>query len=272
MRRRATRTSISPTRAGWARAVFRDNSQAADLRFAVWAPNATAVDVVFGKPDNGYISDDGTGIDRDAKVFSLTKGDDAIFQSAVIPDFAAFEGAPYMYRLTNAQGQTVFRTDLFSREQIGRGGVDPTGGAFTGDPSTLDGTKGCSLVRSIDTVAKDVAHPEGERIPVSEFWATEFTPGLTVPSRIEDLIIYELHVNSLAAGENRPGNLQALSRYCRTWSTSASTRSSCSRCRSSPVGSVGGTATPTISPSRRLPAAGRSTGTSCGSATAAASP
>ena len=191
-----------------AREVFRDHSQAADLRFAVWAPNATAVDVVFGKPDNGYISDDGTGIDPDAKVFSLTKGDDGIFQSAVIPDFAAFEGAPYMYRITNAQGKTVFRTDLFSREQIGRGGVDPKGGPFTGDPSTLDGTKGCSLVRSIDTVAKDVAHPEGERIPVSEFWATEFTPGLTVPSRIEDLIIYELHVNSLGAGKNRPGNLQ----------------------------------------------------------------
>ncbi|HMB02574.1 MAG TPA: alpha-amylase family glycosyl hydrolase [Isosphaeraceae bacterium] len=200
-----------------AREVFRDDSQASDLRFAVWAPNATAVDVVFGKPDNGYISDKplGTGIDPNAKVFSLTKGDDGIFQSAVIPDFATFEGAPYMYRLTNAQGQTKFRTDLFSREQIGRGAVDPKKGKkedeedlFTGDPSTLDGTKGCSLVRSIDTVAKDVAHPEGERIPVSEFWATEFTPGLTVPSRIEDLIIYELHVNSLGAGENRPGNLQ----------------------------------------------------------------
>ena len=50
-----------------ARGIYPDHSQAADLRFAVWAPNATTVDVVFGKPDNGYISDDGTGIDPAAK-------------------------------------------------------------------------------------------------------------------------------------------------------------------------------------------------------------
>ena len=191
-----------------ARQVFRDGSPDADLRFAVWAPNALAVDVVFGRPDNGYISDDGTGIDPAAPVFPLTKGDDGIFRSAVVPDFAAFEGAPYLYRLTNAQGRTVFRTDLFSREQIGRGGIDPRGGPFTSDPSTLDGTKGCSLVRSLDTVARDVAAPGGERIGVGEFWASEFTPGLAVPGRIEDLVIYELHVNALAAGEDRPGNLQ----------------------------------------------------------------
>jgi hypothetical protein len=67
--------------------------------------------------------------------------------------------APYMYRITNAQGEPVFRTDLFSREQIGRGAFDPAGHPFAGDPSTLDGTKGCSLVRSIDTVAKHAANP-----------------------------------------------------------------------------------------------------------------
>ena len=45
---------------------------------------------------------------------------DGIWQSAVIPHFAAHEGLPYMYRITNAQGHVVYRTD-FSRQQIGRG-------------------------------------------------------------------------------------------------------------------------------------------------------
>ena len=49
---------------------------------------------------------------------------------------------------------------------------------------------------------------DGERIPEAEFWANEFTPGLPVPTRIEDLVIYELHVNALGFGENRAGNLQ----------------------------------------------------------------
>ena len=191
-----------------AREVYLDPARAADLRFAVWAPNARAVDVVFGTRANGYISDDGAGIDPAAPVIPLTSGDGGIWRSAIIPDFAAFEGAPYMYRLTNAQGEVVFRTDLFSREQIGRGGGDPGGGPYAGDPAGLDGTKGCSLVRSLDSVAKDVADPGGERIPDAEFWATEFTPGLAVPGRIEDLIVYELHVNALAAGEDRPGNLR----------------------------------------------------------------
>jgi 1,4-alpha-glucan branching enzyme len=179
-----------------------------DLRFAVWAPNALSVETVFGKPENGYIADDGDGIDPARPVLSLTKGVDGIWQSEVIPNFAAFEGAPYMYRIKNAQGQIVYRTDIFSRNQIGRGNVDPGGGHFAGDPSTLDGGKGCSLVQSLDTIAKEFAAPGGERIPEDDFWASEFTFGLTVPSAIEDLIIYELHVNALGFGKNRPGNLQ----------------------------------------------------------------
>ena len=33
------------------------------IRFAAWAPNAQSVEVVFGRTDNGYIADDGAGID-----------------------------------------------------------------------------------------------------------------------------------------------------------------------------------------------------------------
>ena len=191
-----------------ARKHFADGSPAPDLRFSVWAPNAQDVAVVFGEPDNGYIAADGDGIDPGRPVLALAPGPGGIWQSDVVPDFAAFEGAPYMYRITNAQGQTVYRTDVFSRNQIGRGSDDPGGGHFTGDPSTLDGTKGCSLVQSLDTVAEEFADPGAGRIPEAEFWATEFTPGLSVPGRLEDLVIYELHVNALGAGKARPGNLQ----------------------------------------------------------------
>jgi 1,4-alpha-glucan branching enzyme len=191
-----------------ARKLFSKGSLMPDLRFAVWAPNAQDVEVVFGKPGNGYIADDGDGIDPMRLVLKLQRGPDGIWQSDVVPDFTAFEGAPYMYRIKNAQGQIVYRTDIFSRNQIGRGGTDPNGAHFAGDPSNLDGSKSCSLVMSLDTVAKDFAAPDGDRIPEAEFWANEFTPGLTVPNRIEDLMIYELHVNALGFGKPGPGRLQ----------------------------------------------------------------
>jgi 1,4-alpha-glucan branching enzyme len=191
-----------------ARKVFTASSETPDLRFSVWAPNAQNVEVVFGKPGNGYIADDGDGIDPSRAPVSLFKGPGGIWETALIPGFAGFEGVPYMYRLRNAQGQTVYRTDLFSRNQIGRGGIDPKGAHFLGDPSTLDGTKGCSLIQSIDTVARDFGQPAGPRVSEEDFWANEFTPGLAVPTRIEDLIIYELHVNALGAGRSSAGNLQ----------------------------------------------------------------
>src|ERR1041385_8442340 len=46
-----------------ARKVFAGGSAAPGLRFWVWAPTAHAVEVVFGRRDNGYIADDGDGID-----------------------------------------------------------------------------------------------------------------------------------------------------------------------------------------------------------------
>ena len=43
------------------------------LRFAVWAPNARSVEVVFGRPASGYIADDGTGIDPAQPVVTLSR-------------------------------------------------------------------------------------------------------------------------------------------------------------------------------------------------------
>lgn len=190
-----------------ARKVFSGAGVAPGLRFTVWAPNAHGVEVVFGRGGNGYIADDGDGIDMARPVVTLTKEAGGLWESSVLPNFAAFEGAPYMYRLKNAQGETVYRTDIFSRNQIGRGGIDPGGHHFAGTPATLDGSKSCSLVQSLDTVARDFDDLNGTRVAEEEFWAHEFTPGVTVPSRVEELIIYELHVNALGAGHAGAGTL-----------------------------------------------------------------
>jgi 1,4-alpha-glucan branching enzyme len=181
------------------------------LRFGLWAPNAQKVEVVFGDPANGYIADDGHGIDASRTPLPMTRGACGIWQSAPVSDFSALEGVPYMYRIVNAQGRTVFRTDIFSRQQIGRGTHNPDGAHWAGDPSKLDGTKSCSLIVSVDTVARDMSTPAGAqpvRIAEDDFWAHEFTPGLPVPSRVEDLVIYELHIGALAFDRNRPGNLE----------------------------------------------------------------
>src|SRR5205085_10381042 len=126
----------------------------------------------------------------------MTRGATGIWQTAIISHFAAYEGVPYMYRVKNAQGRIVYRTDIFSRQQIGRGTENPRGAHWTGGPGRLDGTKSCSVVVSLDTVAQVMA-PRFEhvtRVADAQFWAHEFTPGLAVPTRIEDLVIYELHI------------------------------------------------------------------------------
>lgn len=180
------------------------------LRFVVWAPNAKNVDVVFGSPASGYIFDDGTGIDTSRPPIPLYRKDGGVWESAPQPDFAAFEGLPYMYRIQNAQTDTVYRTDVFSREQIGRGGIDPKRDPWPGTIDTLDGVKSCSVIVDADLIARDFNPPAGTvpvRIPPEEFWANEFNPAFPVPTRIEDLVIYELHIGALGFGKPRPGNL-----------------------------------------------------------------
>ena len=180
----------------------------ASLRFTVWAPNARKVDVVFGNPAYGYIANDGFGVDLGMRAVPLTKDDDGIWQSELVPDFASYEGLPYMYRIENAQGRTVYRTDLFSRQQIGRGTEDPKGEHWVTGTEKLDGTKSCSLIVSTETVARDRLQGRLQtRISETDFWAHEYTPGLPVPSRIQDLVIYELHIGALGYNKDRPGNL-----------------------------------------------------------------
>ncbi len=180
------------------------------IAFGVWAPNAAAADVVFGT-DSGYIADDGTGIDPGMPIIPLTRSADDIWEGARAGEFEEFMSLPYMYRIKNAQGNTVFRTDIFSRSQMGKGSLDPNRAAWPGTAETLDGGVSCSIVIDPDVIrASFQSTPAGQQpnlIPAEDFWANESIPGLPVPSRVEDLNIYELHVGSLGFGKTGPGDL-----------------------------------------------------------------
>ncbi|MGI9022205.1 MAG: alpha-amylase family glycosyl hydrolase [Acidimicrobiales bacterium] len=186
-----------------------DGAGRPDLRMAVWAPNARSVDVVFARGDHGYIGDDGTGIDGDPPPVTLERRAAGIWESAPLPDFSGFVGAPYMFRIQNRQGQIVYRTDIHSRWQIGRGDRNPARDPWDGDPATLDGGVSCSVVVDQDVVRREFEPTTSppEVIGDEEFWAGEFTPGLPVPTRVEDLVIYELHVGSLGFPRRDTGTL-----------------------------------------------------------------
>lgn len=181
------------------------------VRFSVWAPNAQSVDVVFGHPSKGYIGDDGSGIDPARPVVRLTQSIGGIWEGAPPGTFETFKSLPYMYRIVNAQGRTVYRTDIFSRSQSGRGTINPLKSNWSGTVDTLDGTVSCSVVIDPDVVRRGFASTSPgaplDLISAEEFWSTEFTSGLTVPTNLADLVIYELHVGSLGFGKTTPGDL-----------------------------------------------------------------
>jgi 1,4-alpha-glucan branching enzyme len=188
-----------------------------ELRFAVWAPNARSVDVVFGDPASGYIADDGTGMDPARPIVTLARSADGIWEGGPPGSYEDFKSAPYMFRIVDAQGRTRFRTDIFSRSQIGAGTIDPGGAPFPGTIETLDGTVSCSVVIDADVVRRGFeSTPAGrapDLIPAEEFWATEFTPGLPVPTDLRDLVIYELHVGSLGFRKPGPGDFTDAMRF-----------------------------------------------------------
>ncbi|MEW6162169.1 MAG: alpha-amylase family glycosyl hydrolase [Nitrospirota bacterium] len=185
------------------------------IRFAVWAPDAEKVEVVFGNQQTGYIADDGFGMDQSLPPVPMFRQEDGVWQtdetvSPELSDFSEFDHRPYMFRITKRGGKIAYRTDLYSRCQIGSGAWDPNGEHYSGDIKNLDGTKSCSVVIDPERVAKNFKEevwPEIEFITEEEFWQDEFTPGLPLPTRVEDLVIYELQVGAIWNGENRPGDL-----------------------------------------------------------------
>jgi len=181
------------------------------IRFSVWAPHANRVEVVFapfnpstGTPA-GYIADDGTGVDPAAAVVPLVRKSGGIWESdfATTPALAKFGNyinRLYMYRITNEQGAPTYRVDIFSRNQVGRGGTNPGGAHYAGSYLDLDGIVSCSVVSDPDQLTgdfNDTGITKRTPIPAEEFWASEYTTGRLPPQNIENLVIYELHVGSL---------------------------------------------------------------------------
>ena len=184
------------------------------IRFSVWAPNARSVEVVFGE-ESGYIADDGSGINSSMGEFAMTRRQHGVWQTDErdpnLADFWKFDRQPYMFRVTKDDGQVAYRTDLYSRCQIGKGNTNPQGQPYIDSAKDLDGTKSCSVVVNLDTVSKhfqELNLSEQEFIAEEEFWQNEFTPGKPVPSKVEELVIYELHLGALGYGKDRPGNFE----------------------------------------------------------------
>jgi len=207
-------------------------------RFRVWAPNAQSVDLVFGSicnlddpnktpvdPDTsiergkiggGYIAYDGTGIHPNLSQIPMVRNDDGIWETPEnqleLQDLSMLKHRLYMYRVTRDDGSVVFRSDIYSRCQVGFGAYDPGGAAYDGPLSELAGTVSCSVTVDPEKVVRtfDVPvwpEPREELVSVEEFWADEFTDKI-LPKRVEDLIIYELHLGALGFGNDKPGTLK----------------------------------------------------------------
>jgi 1,4-alpha-glucan branching enzyme len=168
------------------------------VRFSVWAPNALNVALAIGDPAIGYIADDGNGM---VATFPMVKDSDGLWevrsdQAPALAGFEALIGTPYMYRIERDDGAIVFRTDLWSLMQIGAGDADPRGAAYAGPAAALDGPKSCSVVCDPTLVVLPGQAP----VSASAFWSDEYDIARPVPDRLDDLVIYELHVGALGFG------------------------------------------------------------------------
>jgi 1,4-alpha-glucan branching enzyme len=200
--------------------VFKAGNPSPSIRFSLWAPNAKKIEVVIGEAQSGYIAIDGTGIAKDGtgaeRSIAMQPVGEGFWHSTPVPaldDFAAWDHKPYMYRIERDDGSVRYRTDLYSRCQIGSGRKDPKHSApgeppWDGTRQDLKGTKGCSVIIDPERVTEllnEGVFPETKWLTENQFWANEYDPLRPVPSRLEDLVIYEMHVDGLAAGSNRPG-------------------------------------------------------------------
>ena len=192
--------------------LWRKGAQKPNLAFSVWAPNAREVDAVIGDPVTGYIWSEGRGVKHAFRLTTSAAGN-GIWESdpadAALADFAHWDHQLYMFRIRKDDNSVAYRTDLYSRCQIGSGRKKPES-PFDGEASwnrtrqDLDGTVSCAVVTDPERVttrlAKDGFLPS-EWLSESEFWANEYDPLRPVPKRLDELIIYEMHVGGLGFGK-----------------------------------------------------------------------
>jgi 1,4-alpha-glucan branching enzyme len=173
------------------------------LRVSVWAPNTTSVELVMADAAHGYIANDGTGIVRSAPMQQAEPGLWRVGpEHPALRDFSKMVGKPYMFKIMRDDGKPAYRTDMYSLMQIGQGGFDPNGQPYRGAASDLEGAQSCSVVCDPESVQLD-----GTTQAASAYWRDEFDPQRPLPKRLQDLVIYELHVGALGFGKARPGNL-----------------------------------------------------------------
>ncbi len=206
-------------------------------RFAVWAPNAQMVELVYGtiwdlddpkripvmpnrslpktRIGGGYIADDGYGINPQLAPVPMLRGPDGVWETplehpSLVGGLAIMNHRPYMFRITLEDGTVAYRTDLYSRCQIGFGANNPRGAHYTGWLGHLAGSGSCSVTIDPEQVTlnfEEDVWPEREFIDQAQFWADEFTDK-NVPNKVEDLIIYELHTGALGFGSDKPGTIK----------------------------------------------------------------
>ncbi len=186
------------------------------IRFSVWAPNAQEVELVFGDSLNGYIDDQGNGVIHEPGKYRMFKDKDGIWHTDVakspdLADFRKFDHTPYMFKIKKDSGKIAYRTDIYSRCQIGSGKNNPDGNNYKGTRTDLDGTVSCSVVVDPERVTEYFSEnvwPEQNWLSDADFWNDEFDPHKPVPKRIEDLVIYKLHVGGLGFGKPSQGDLK----------------------------------------------------------------
>jgi 1,4-alpha-glucan branching enzyme len=207
------------------------------VQFSAWAPNASTLELVNGSifdlknksrlaPQaairvedlgGGFISDRGDGISPSSRPISMRRADDGVWETdpadPLCASFKDWDHRPYMYRLVRDDGSTVYRTDLYSRCQVGFGACDPPlDQPYLEALSKLEGRLSCSAVIDPTMVAKyfeesPSVFPEVNWVAAKDFWSDEWEER-PPPVRIEDLIIYELHLGALGFGSQGPGTLK----------------------------------------------------------------
>ena len=129
---------------------------------------------------------------------------------------------PHPVHVPDHQGQRLGRLShrpllaLPDRQRPGQSG-EQSGEAWSGRRQDLDGIKSCSVVidpervvsprsaRSMRRGSRSGRRRSGR--PTRNSGATSSTPSRPLPTRLEDLVIYELHVDGLGVGRNPRGML-----------------------------------------------------------------